>query len=394
MFHDSDTDHRTRDYSIFLESKKKMTQKHHQPSTTATIKEVNHTSHWQQPSQSSSSNQPSYQHFNLCPEYQSNYHRHPLQYYQPYNYTPHTSQVHTPQPTITYPLAPLQIMYPAASSETTQPKIESNNLPPPPLHNQESSQQATSFPAFRTTHTITRGSNLSFENMRQRREYYRQVNHVAVEGLIVRTKSSHMKINFTEADIKHTSFPHIDAMVITAHIDKWNVTRVLVDNRSQAEILFISTFEQMGINKKQLKEALKPLYGFGGRKIEPLGSISQTVSFGSPTNARTEYITFDVVDMSYLYNAIFGRGLLNTFEAMLHSLYLCLKVPAALGVILIHSNQKEARNIDQGFDLGHRNVNCLQDEKAENRSRIARNKNEGSSTSRPIEPECDNKEFH
>jgi hypothetical protein len=39
-------------------------------------------------------------------------------------------------------------------------------------------------------------------------------------------------------------------MVITTHIDKWNVTRVLVDNRSQAEILFLSTFEQMGFSKK------------------------------------------------------------------------------------------------------------------------------------------------
>jgi hypothetical protein len=36
--------------------------------------------------------------------------------------------------------------------------------------------------------------------------------------------------------------------------------------------------------------------------------------------------------MNYPYNAIFGRGLLNTFEAALHSLYLCLKVLAALGV--------------------------------------------------------------
>jgi hypothetical protein len=31
-------------------------------------------------------------------------------------------------------------------------------------------------------------------------------------------------------------------MVITAHIDKWNVMRVLVDNGRQAEILFLSTF--------------------------------------------------------------------------------------------------------------------------------------------------------
>jgi hypothetical protein len=36
-------------------------------------------------------------------------------------------------------------------------------------------------------------------------------------------------------------------------------------------------------------------------------------------------------------------------------------------------------------------VNCLQDEKAENCSSIARNANEGSSTSRPIEPECETK---
>jgi hypothetical protein len=44
--------------------------------------------------------------------------------------------------------------------------------------------------------------------------------------------------------------------------------RVLVDNGSQTEILFLSTFEQMGFDRKQLKEASKPLYGFGGRKIE------------------------------------------------------------------------------------------------------------------------------
>jgi hypothetical protein len=45
-----------------------------------------------------------------------------------------------------------------------------------------------------------------------------------------------------------------------------------------------------------------------------------------------------VVDMSNPYNAIFGRGLLSTFKAALHSLYLCLKVPATLGVISVHGN--------------------------------------------------------
>jgi hypothetical protein len=53
-------------------------------------------------------------------------------------------------------------------------------------------------------------------------------------------------------------------MVITTHIDKWDVTRVLIDNGSQAEILFLLAFDLMGFDRKQLKEAKKPLYGFSG----------------------------------------------------------------------------------------------------------------------------------
>jgi hypothetical protein len=128
-------------------------------------------------------------------------------------------------------------------------------------------------------------------------------------------------------------------MVTTAHIDKWDVTRVLVDNGSQTEILFLSALDQMGFDTKQLKEVSKTLYGFGSRKrIEPVDSISLLVSIGSFRNARTKYITFDVVDMNYPYNAIFGRGLLNTFEVGLHSTYLCLKISATLGVITVHGN--------------------------------------------------------
>jgi hypothetical protein len=58
------------------------------------------------------------------------------------------------------------------------------------------------------------------------------VNHVAVEGPIIRTKWSHVQITITEADIKLTSSLHTGVMIITTHIDKWNVMRVLVDNGS------------------------------------------------------------------------------------------------------------------------------------------------------------------
>jgi hypothetical protein len=127
-------------------------------------------------------------------------------------------------------------------------------------------------------------------------------------------------------------------MVIITHINKWDVTKVLIDNGSQAEILFLSVLNQMGYDRNQLKEATKLLYGFRGRRIEPLGSITLSISFNNPRNERTKFIIFDVIDMHYPYNKIFGRGLLDTFEATLYSAYRCLKVPGSLGVISIYDS--------------------------------------------------------
>jgi hypothetical protein len=121
----------------------------------------------------------------------------------------------------------------------------------------------------------------------------------------------------------------------------------------------LTCFGKIGFDRKQLKELSKPLYGFGGKMIELVGVITLSMSFDTPQNRHTEYITFDVVDMPYPYNTIFGRGLLNTFEAALCSTYLCLKTLATFGVISIFGNQQEARNIEKGFAPGHKNVHFL-----------------------------------
>jgi hypothetical protein len=70
-------------------------------------------------------------------------------------------------------------------------------------------------------------------------------------------------------------------MVATVHIDRWDVTKILIDNGSQAEILFLATFDKMGFEQKQLREPSKPLYGFSGKKIEPVRVITLLVSFGT-----------------------------------------------------------------------------------------------------------------
>ena len=72
--------------------------------------------------------------------------------------------------------------------------------------------------------------------------------------------------------------------------------------------------------------------------MEPTGKIKLAVSFGNTKNARMEFITFDVVKIQSPYNVIMGRSTLNTFEAILHSAYLCLKIPAHFGVITMKGN--------------------------------------------------------
>jgi hypothetical protein len=79
----------------------------------------------------------------------------------------------------------------------TNPQVKTEANPPPPSPPQTPPQQPNTFPTHGTILTIIRGSNTDFDTKRQRRDYYRQVNHVAVEGPITQTKWSHMPITFS-----------------------------------------------------------------------------------------------------------------------------------------------------------------------------------------------------
>jgi hypothetical protein len=115
----------------------------------------------------------------------------------------------------------------------------------------------------------------------------------------------------------------------------------------------------MGLSKDLLQPPDTPLYGFGGRVIDALGKVVLLVSFGTVQNARTEYLSFDMVEMYYPYNGILGRGFLNKFELVIHQAYLCVKIPATQRVITIWGHQNDDRNLERGHTPGQRNVHTL-----------------------------------
>ena len=75
---------------------------------------------------------------------------------------------------------------------------------------------------------------------------------------------------------------------------------------------------------------------------------------------KEQTVTFDVVDIAYPYNAIFGRNSIIKFAAVIHQAYLCMKMPIAGGVITILGNQEEARRCKDNATCATKNVHAIE----------------------------------
>jgi hypothetical protein len=164
---------------------------------------------------------------------------------------------------------------------------------------------------------ITGGSAMKLETKRQRNNYFRFVNTIINDGPAARLEWAKVPITFIEEDLKLKSTNHNDAMVIEVNIAGWVIGKILVDNGSSADILFLKTFEKINLSQHMLDPPEYPLQGFGGKPIKPVGKVSLPVSFGDLDNVRIETLTFDVVDIYHPYLAIFGRGFMNKFDAVI-----------------------------------------------------------------------------
>ena len=88
----------------------------------------------------------------------------------------------------------------------------------------------------------------------------------------------------------------------------------------------------MKLGRDQLRPMNSPLVGFGGMKVQPVGTISLPVVVGAYPQQITKNVNFLVVDCSSSYNAIIGRPTLNSWKAVTSTYHLSVKFPIEHGV--------------------------------------------------------------
>ena len=150
-------------------------------------------------------------------------------------------------------------------------------------------------------------------------------------------------ITFSDSNLEGCQHPHDDPLVIRAVMANKTVHRVLVDNGSSADIIFVSAFDKMGIGREKLEPVSTHLRGFSGEKVLPLGSIQLMLTLGDPPCQAMTTARFLVVDAPSAYNMLLSRPSLNVIKAILSAYHMMFKFPTISGVGMVRGDQRVAR---------------------------------------------------
>ena len=150
-------------------------------------------------------------------------------------------------------------------------------------------------------------------------------------------------IGFSEEDVWRLHHLHDNTLIVSVWVGDYNTHLVVVDNRSTADILYYSAFQQMRIDRERLVPTNALLVGFEGTKVYPLGTVTLPITVGDYPQQITKDVTFLVVDCSSTYNAILGQPTLSSWKAKTLIYHLMIKFPIEYGLGEVRGDQMATR---------------------------------------------------
>ena len=86
---------------------------------------------------------------------------------------------------------------------------------------------------------IIGGTATTGSSKKARKTYLRMVQNVQLTGSVPKIEWRKTPIiGFSEEDARRLHHPHDDALIVSVHIEDYNVHQMLVDNGSSADILY------------------------------------------------------------------------------------------------------------------------------------------------------------
>lgn len=138
-------------------------------------------------------------------------------------------------------------------------------------------------------------------------------------------------ISFSEEDLDSIVNPHEDLLTIQIDIGKYlSLYKVMVDNGSSVDILYLAEFEKMDFKKEKLASAKETIYRFTNTKALVVWAIDLEVFMGKRNGRVSRTTHFIVIDINSLFNEILGIRI-HGFKAIPSSYHHCFKYPGKDG---------------------------------------------------------------
>ncbi|XP_062114434.1 uncharacterized protein LOC133825521 [Humulus lupulus] len=155
----------------------------------------------------------------------------------------------------------------------------------------------------RTVNVITSGSEVHGVTHSAAKTHARKTNWIKGESSGTEKNTINLPaqtISFTTIESTRLLNPRHDALVIAFYIANRLTKRILIDNGSSANILFLSALKEMGIDESTIIKKIIILIGFNGEQKNMIGKIELPV-YSEGINLCTRFL---VVDSLSAYNVI------------------------------------------------------------------------------------------
>ncbi|KAG8633852.1 hypothetical protein MANES_18G141017v8 [Manihot esculenta] len=131
-----------------------------------------------------------------------------------------------------------------------------------------------------------------------------------------------------------------ELLVVTIHLNRYEVRRVLVDTGSSVNLLPLDVFNKLGLDKNNLVKVFYLLMELGDKTVVVLDTINLPLVLGDEKHKQELYAKFAVVDISLAYNVILGRPVLNSHGIVINMDAIRLKLLSPGGLAVVRGKQK------------------------------------------------------